>query len=59
MTIKIKNMNVFCYEMEVAVSDIGWKLLSACIGEHCVDEEELEAISGEFAVEIEEEIYGE
>jgi hypothetical protein len=54
----IKNINVFGYEMEVAVSDIGWKLLSACIGEHCVDEEELEAISVEFAVEIEEEIYG-
>lgn len=55
----IKNINVFGYEIEVAVSDIGWKLLSACIGEYCVDEEELEAISGEFAVEIEEEIYGE
>jgi hypothetical protein len=55
----IKNINVFGYEMEVAVSEIGWKLLSACIGEHCVDEEELEAISGEFAFEIEEEVYGE
>lgn len=55
----IKNINVFGYEIEVAVSDIGWRLLSACIGEHCVDEEELEAISGEFAFEIEEEIYGE
>ena len=55
----IKNINVFGYEIEVAVSDIGWKLLSACIGEHCVDEEELEAISEEFAFEIEEEVYGE
>ena len=55
----IKNINVFGYEMEVAVSEIGWKLLSACIGEHCVDEEELEAISEEFAFEIEEEVYGE
>jgi hypothetical protein len=55
----IKNINVFGYEIEVAVSDIGWKLLSACIGEHCVDEEELEAISFEFAFEIEEEVYGE
>ena len=54
----IKNINVFGYEMEVAVSEIGWKLLSACIGEHCVDDEELEAISEEFEVEIEEEIYG-
>jgi hypothetical protein len=44
--------------MEVAISDIGRKLLAACIGEHCVDEEELEAISEEFEVEIEEEIYG-
>lgn len=54
----IKNINVFGYEIEVAVSYIGWKLLSACIGEHCVDEEELEAISIEFADDIEEEIYG-
>lgn len=53
----IKNINVFGYEMEVEVNYEGWKLLSACIGEHCVDKEELEAISFEFAVEIEEEIY--
>lgn len=55
----IKNITVFGYEMEVVVNYEGWKLLSACIGEHCVDEEELEAISEEFAVEIEEEVYGE
>ena len=53
----IKNINVFGYEIEVAITDVGWKLLSACIGEHCVDSEELEAISFEFAAEIEEEIY--
>lgn len=53
-----KNINVFGYEMEVAITDSGWKLLSACIGDHRVDDEELEAISFEFVAEIEEEIYG-
>lgn len=53
----VKNINVFGYEMEVSVDAKGWKLLSACIGEHCADQDELEAISVEFADDIEEEIY--